>query len=73
MLMIAGIESSDTALTTVSHAAAGKIHKQFGAAARRQTGSFLQTNLIVICPECGMRVLPKTDGTCPSCQAKIPA
>jgi len=24
------------------------------------------------CPNCKMRVLPKADGTCPSCQAKIP-
>lgn len=24
-----------------------------------------------ICPKCGMKVLPKSDGTCPSCQSKI--
>ncbi len=26
---------------------------------------------ITTCPGCGMRVLPKADGTCPSCQMKI--
>jgi len=26
---------------------------------------------ITKCPKCGMRVLPKADGTCPSCQARI--
>jgi hypothetical protein len=28
---------------------------------------------ITTCPNCGMRVLPKSDGTCPSCQARISA
>lgn len=36
-----------------------------------QRGSTLQISLIVICPKCKTRVLPKTDGTCPSCRAKI--
>jgi hypothetical protein len=35
--------------------------------------SLLRTNLIVICPKCKTRVLPKIDGICPSCQAKISA
>ena len=26
---------------------------------------------ITICPKCKMRVIPKPDGTCPSCQARI--
>jgi hypothetical protein len=26
---------------------------------------------IVTCPKCRMRVLPQSDGTCPSCQARI--
>ena len=28
---------------------------------------------ISLCPSCRLRVLPNTDGTCPSCGAKIPA
>lgn len=29
--------------------------------------------VMTICPSCGTRVLPKSDGTCPSCQATISA
>ena len=28
---------------------------------------------MITCPKCKMRVLPKADGTCPSCQAVISA
>jgi hypothetical protein len=28
-------------------------------------------SVITKCPNCGMMVIPKSDGTCPSCQAKI--
>jgi rubrerythrin len=27
---------------------------------------------ITTCPKCNMKVIPKSDGTCPSCQSKIP-
>jgi len=26
---------------------------------------------ITVCPNCEMKVVPKSDGTCPSCQSKI--
>jgi hypothetical protein len=32
----------------------------------------IKSFLLVTCPHCQVRVLPRKDGTCPSCQAKIP-
>ena len=32
----------------------------------------MNLSTVVTCPNCKMRVLPKADGTCPSCQAIIP-
>jgi hypothetical protein len=31
----------------------------------------MNTSIIVVCPKCKTRVLPKSDGTCPSCQYNI--
>lgn len=35
--------------------------------------SFMNISEITICPKCKMSVLPKQDGTCPSCQYIIPS
>jgi rubrerythrin len=43
--------------------------EQNGLALKDQPGQKLSG--LTKCPNCGMRVLPKPDGTCPSCQAKI--
>ncbi len=48
-----------------------KVHKPPQDPSKRQGKSTLRTSLIVICPKCKARVLPKTDGTCPCCQARI--
>jgi len=31
----------------------------------------MKTNVIISCPHCKTRVIPKTDGTCPSCQRSV--
>ena len=48
-----------------------KLHEQSDRSVQQQKKTGLRTDLIVTCPECGVRVLPKADGTCPSCQAEI--
>jgi hypothetical protein len=54
-----GFENSDHGIMRVMKVAAG---------ARRGRA---KTMNITICPHCGMKVLPKQDGTCPSCRLVI--
>jgi len=39
---------------------------------QRTVSTAADNRSVVVCPHCGMKVVPKSDGRCPSCQSSIP-